>query len=91
MLKSVLIDYNPIALLINKTFEKVSLFADISNYIKNLIFDKDDANLEKLLFLIGVGAITYQTGQFLHLTFKNWSWLPGHIVDTRKFDPKRLK
>ena len=45
MLKTVLLDYNPIAQLINKTIPKSTLISDLASYLRSLLFNKDDSNL----------------------------------------------
>lgn len=62
MLKSVLVDYNPVALLLNQLVSKVPVLGELSDHFRSLLFSKDDTNWEKLLFLLGIAAITYKTG-----------------------------
>jgi len=45
MLKTVLVDYNPLALLLDKIFSKVTVLGDISNHVKDLLYTKEDSSL----------------------------------------------
>lgn len=45
MLKKVLVDYNPVALLLSQVVGKVSLLGDLSNHFKDLLFSNDDSTL----------------------------------------------
>lgn len=65
MLKSILVDYNPVARVSNYIFNTSSLLSKIANHIKDLLFNKDDETLRNLLFLTGIAALTYKTGQLL--------------------------
>lgn len=91
MLKDVLLDYNPIIKITNGLFSSVPLLADIADHIKGLIFNKDDQNLEKLLFLVGVAAITYKTTTFISRTWQSWKWVPEHIINQSKLNGPALK
>jgi len=42
MLKSVLLDYNPVAFLLNQLVTKVPIIGDLSDHIRGLLFSKDD-------------------------------------------------
>ena len=69
MLKNILVDYNPIVKISNKIFEKFTLLANLSDHIKGLLFDSSDKSLEKILFLLGITAITYKTASFLYKNY----------------------
>ena len=45
MLKTALLDYNPVAQLINSNLPKSSLISDLSDYLRSLLFNKPDSNL----------------------------------------------
>jgi hypothetical protein len=45
MLKNLLVDYNPVTQFTSKMLEKVTILGDLSIYLKDLIFNKDDPNL----------------------------------------------
>lgn len=42
MLRSVLLDYNPIVNLYIKLISKVGILADFADYVRSLLFNKDD-------------------------------------------------
>lgn len=91
MLKSVLLDHNPVVSLFSTLTEKISVFGDFSNYIRSLLFNKDDNVLEKLLFLIGVATLTYKTTSAIVKNLLYWKWLPQHIINNKKMTSARLK
>lgn len=91
MLKTLLVDYNPIVRLANYTFESSPFLQGISDYLKSLIFNKDDENLKKLLFLIGATALTYTAGSQLHKVWHSWSWIPSHFRNHSKLNGPALK
>ena len=91
MLKTVLLDYNPIVHVTSKLLNGAPILADAADYIRSLIFEKDDLVLEKLLFLLGVTTITLKSACFLGKFMKRWSWIPKHILDQKKVTSSNLK
>jgi len=91
MLKTLLVDNNPIAQLVNGLFNKFQLLADLSDYLKKLLFNKDDVSLEKLLFLIGVLSITCKAGHFIYGNYQKWGWVPAYLQNQRKLTGAALK
>lgn len=45
MLKSVLVDYNPVAQLLNKLVTKVNVLAELADYLKELLYEYEDSAL----------------------------------------------
>lgn len=84
MLKSVLIDYNPVFHIFDKLTNKLGIVGDLSSYLRELIFDKDDKVLEKMLFLIGMTAITLKTAKTLSNTICKWNWIPKYIIGSKQ-------
>lgn len=91
MLKSVLLDHNPVVSLFSTLTSKIAVFGDLTNYLRSLLFNKDDQILEKILFLIGVTTLTFKTASFLTKNILYWKWLPQHILNTRKVTSVKLK
>jgi hypothetical protein len=90
-LKTVLVDYNPVAQLLTKAVSKVGLLGDFADYLRSLLFTKDDANLEKLLFLLGISAMTLHAGCVLTKSIKKWKWVPKHLAASSKLTSENLK
>ena len=88
---SFLLDYNPVIALLNKLTEKAAVLADAADYLRSLIFPKDDPNLQKALFLLGVAALTYKTASWMHKTVSLFSWLPSHFVNAKRLTAVNLK
>lgn len=91
MLKSTLLDYNPVARLFSGIVSTIAPLGDFATYIRSLLFNKDDEVLEKLLFLLGTAALTYKTGRFLYNIGRYWNWVPSHIANAKKLTESNLK
>jgi len=91
MLKTVLLDYNPIVYTFNKLLTHAPLLADTADYLRSLIFEKDDQVLEKVLFLLGVTTITLKTACAVAKFIGKWSWIPKHMIDQGKVSSNNLK
>ena len=78
MLNKVILDNNPIVPIFSSLL-KVNILSDSAEYFRSLLFSKDDKVLEKLLFLIGVTALTAKTVAAIKKIVKLWDWLPSHI------------
>lgn len=78
MLRSILVDYNPVAQVALKIAERWGLAADIFDYLRSLLFNKNDSALEKILFLLGAAALTFKVGSSICKTASLWKWLPKH-------------
>ena len=91
MLKTVLVDYNPVALLLNQLVTKVPVLGELSDHLRGLLFSKDDPALEKLLFLLGIASITYKVGSVLYRTLDTWSWVPRHLLNKGKATAENLR
>lgn len=91
MLTQMILDNNPIVNLTSRLVSKISLLSDISNYLRGLLFNKPDLNLEKLLFLIGTTAITLQAVSFIMKMIKSWSWLPKHFINAGSLSASKMK
>lgn len=42
MLRSVLLDYNPVVNLYTKLISKIGIVGDFADYVRSLLFNKDD-------------------------------------------------
>ena len=91
MIKTVLLDYNPFVRLFSNLTEKVSILGETSNYLRSLLFNKDDKVLEKMLFLIGCTALTLHSTCFIGKLIKKWGWIPGHLMAQSKVTTQNLK
>jgi hypothetical protein len=65
MLKSVVVDKNPIANFMESIFSKWSLLAKLTDYLHGLLCGKQENTLRNAFFLIGIAAITYKTAALL--------------------------
>lgn len=63
----------------------------MSDYIKSLLFNKDDETLQKLLFLTGVATLTYKSSSWLYKNWRSWEWLPSHFANEAKLNGPALK
>jgi hypothetical protein len=91
MLKAVLVDYNPVARLANYAFEASPFLQGMSDYAKSLLFSKEDDGLKKLLFLVGVAALTFKAGSQLRKLWSTWNWLPSHFLNEARLSGPALK
>jgi hypothetical protein len=90
MLNKVILDNNPIVPIFSSLL-KVNVLSDFAEYFRSLIFSKDDKVLEKLLFLIGVTALTAKTVATIKKIVKLWDWLPSHIWNSANLNGKKMK
>jgi 17beta-estradiol 17-dehydrogenase / very-long-chain 3-oxoacyl-CoA reductase len=91
MLKSLLVDYNPVARVSQYLFHSSPLLQGVADYLRQLLFNKDDETLEKLLFLAGVAALTYSTGKVLREAWGSWGWVLPHFVNQGRLNGPALK
>lgn len=91
MLKTLLVDYNPVARLSNYLFNASPFLQGIANHIKDLVFNKDDETLQKILFLAGVTAMTYKTWKVLYEAWGSWGWIFPHMAHQSKLNAAALK
>ena len=53
MLKRIFVDYNPVVPLFSKLLDRLTILGDFANYLKDIIFNKEDFNLGRIFFLLG--------------------------------------
>ena len=91
MLKSALLDYNPVAQLLNKSLPTSGLISDLAAHFRSLLLSKPDPNLEKILFLLGATALTAKAACLIRKLVRNWGWLPGYIAGQKNVSAEKLK
>lgn len=91
MLKSTLIDYNPVAMFFSRIASTVTPLGDLASYIRSLLFNKNDEVLEKILFLFGATALTYKAARMFQSMICYWNWVPSHIANSKKLTENNLK
>jgi hypothetical protein len=89
MLKSILVDYNPVARVFNSLFNFSSLLGKLADYLGSFV-NTTDKELKNLLFLTGVSAITITSLRWLYSTCKAWSWLFPHYLNASKLSADAL-
>lgn len=90
-IQKIIIDHNPILSIFNKLFPKLTIFADLTNYLKELLFPINDPILKKLLFLIGTTTLTYQTISIIYKIIKSWKWVPKNFYHQITFSGSKMK
>lgn len=91
MWKTVLLDYNPVVRATTSLLTHAPFLADSVDYLRTLIFEKDDIVLEKVLFLLGVTTLTLKAASVVSKFIRKWSWIPKHILDQKKVSSASLK
>ena len=95
MLKSILVDYNPVARVFNSLFN-FSILSRVADYLGSFVNTTDtfvnttDKELKNLLFLTGVSTLTIASLRWLYSSCKAWSWLYPHYVNASKLSADAL-
>jgi hypothetical protein len=89
MLKSILVDYNPVARVFNSLFNFSTLLSRVADYLGSFV-NTTDKELKNLLFLTGVSTLTVASLRWLYSSCKAWSWLYPHYVNASKLSADAL-
>lgn len=73
-----IVDLNPIARGLQWVFRS-RLLSDLTDYFYGLLFQPRFDKTSRLLFTVGIAAITYRSLAFAYKQYKAWSWLPAHF------------
>lgn len=84
------VDYNPVALGVNKVFGHSGLLTNLSNFISNTLFRNASKSVENFFFTVGAVAITYKILKTCYGTFNTWKWVPTHFANKKKFNESDL-
>ena len=79
-----LIDYNPLALALNKIAAHSSLFSSTTQYLADLFFSKASPTVQKFFTVAGVSALSLVAAMKVYQTIKMWQWLPSHYGNQNK-------
>lgn len=74
-----LVDYNPLARIINKLFNWSSFLSDLSRFFGSILFHNSSTRVSNFFFMAGVLGLSWKVFNTLWLQYHLWKWVPSHL------------